>query len=58
MTAVELEGAVAEVAAGLGRLTKACHALSCFTRPAAPAVVSEQTEKELHVFCNPLFGAT
>lgn len=54
----ELESAVAGVAAGYHRLTKICQALGSLTKPTQLGPVSEQTEKQLHVFCNPLFGAT
>lgn len=53
----ELESTVAGVAAGYHRLTKICRALEGLTKPAQSGPVSEQTEKQLHVFCNPLFGA-
>ena len=59
LTASKLESTVAGVAAGYNRVSKICHALSSLTRPThLGAPVSEQTEKQLHVFCNPLFGAT
>lgn len=57
LTAGELESTVAGVAAGYNRLTKVCHALSNLTQP-SQAAAAGQTEKELHVFSNPLFGAT
>lgn len=57
LTAAELEEAVSKVAAGHGRLTNVCHTLSLLTK-LANADKAEKTEKELHVFCNPLFGST
>lgn len=57
LTAAELEEAVSKVAADHGRLTSVCHTLSLLTKPAS-ADKAEKTEKELHVFCNPLFGST
>lgn len=54
----ELESTVAGVAADYHRLTKICRALGGLTKPTQSGPVSEETEKQLHVFCNPLFGAT
>ena len=58
LTVGELERTVAGVAAGYNRLTKVCRALGGLTRPTQMGAVSAQTQKQLHVFCNPLFGAT
>lgn len=58
LKAGELESTVAGVAAGYNRLTKVCRALGGLTKPTQLGPVSGQTEKQLHVFCNPLFGAT
>ena len=58
LTAAKLERAVADVADGYGRLTNICHKLSSMTKPVNSSAASEQSGKELHVFCNPLFGAT
>ena len=58
LTEAQVEGTVAGVTAGHKRLTLVCKALSVLTRPAASAPVPKQSEKELHVFCNPLFGAS
>ena len=58
LTVGELESTVASVAAGYNRLTKVCHALGGLTRRTQIGTASAQTQKQLHVFCNPLFGAT
>ncbi len=58
LTAAEVEETVAKVAPDHGRLTNICQALGSLAKPSSEESKTEKSEKELHVFCNPLFGST
>jgi len=57
LTAAEVEEAVGKVPAEYGRLTNICRALGTLTKLACTDGNPEKSEKELQVFCNPLFGS-
>ena len=57
LTAAEVVEAVGKVPAQYGRLTNICRALGTLTKLACADGKPEKSEKELQVFCNPLFGS-
>lgn len=57
LTAAEVVEAVGKVPAEYGRLTNICRALGTLTNIACTDGETEKSEKELQVFCNPLFGS-
>lgn len=57
VTEAAIVKAAADVPLTAGRLTNICKALSLLTMAPNPSADSKQSEQELHVFCNPLFGA-
>lgn len=57
VTAAAIRKTAAAVPVSPERLTNICKALSMLTAPPKPSASDEQSEQELQVFCNPLFGA-
>lgn len=57
VTEAAIVKAAADIPLTAGRLTNICKALSLLTLPPQPSPDSKQSEQELQVFCNPLFGA-
>jgi hypothetical protein len=57
LTAAEVVEAVGKVPAEYGRLTNICRALGALTKIACTDGKPDKSEKELQVFCNPLFGS-
>ncbi|DBB09035.1 TPA: hypothetical protein ACH3X3_007660 [Trebouxia sp. C0006] len=57
LTAAEVVEAVGKVPAEYRRLTNICRALGALTKIACTDGKPDKSEKELQVFCNPLFGS-